>query len=130
MKTILVADDNPASRELLRDALELRGFRVIEASDGREALNKLQEGPPDLVLLDIQMPLLDGFAVLKAARASDRLHEVPMIALTAFAMDSDRQCILAAGFDGYVSKPISIADLREQVERLLSEDIRANHAEP
>jgi len=130
MKTILIADDNPVSRELLREALEPRGFNVIEAADGCEALRLIERDSPDLVLLDIQMPSLDGFAVLEAVRTGERSPHVRLVALTALAMESDRQRILAAGFDGYVSKPISISEVRSQVEQLLgsneSED-RAQH---
>ncbi|MEO7651530.1 MAG: response regulator [Bryobacteraceae bacterium] len=129
MKTILIADDDLASRELLRDALEASGFRLLEASDGREALNKIRTESPDLVLLDIQMPSLDGFAVLRAARDLDPPSSARFIALTAFAMESDRQRIGKVGFDGYVAKPISISDVRKQVKRILSDDDRANHAE-
>ncbi len=120
MKTILIADDDLASRELLRDALEASGFRLLEASDGREALNKIRTESPDLVLLDIEMPLLDGFAVLRAARDLDPPSSAGFIALTAFAMESDRQRIEKAGFDGYVAKPISISDVRKQVEAMLA----------
>ena len=119
MKTILIADDNPVSRELLREALEPRGFNVIEAADGCEALRLIERDLPDLVLLDIQMPSLDGFAVLEAVRTGGRSPHLRLIALTALAMESDRQRILAAGFDGYVSKPISISEVRNQVEQLL-----------
>lgn len=128
MKVVLIADDNLASRELLRDALEPRGLRIIEASDGREALDKIRTDLPDLVLLDIQMPLLDGFAVLAAARKVEPLRATRFIALTAFAMESDRNRIIEAGFDGYVSKPISISDVRKQVEDILSEQDRATGA--
>ena len=129
MKTILIADDDLASRELLRDALETSGFRLLEASDGQEALNKIRTESPDLVLLDIQMPSLDGFAVLRAARDLDPPSSARFIALTAFAMESDRQRIVRAGFDGYVAKPISISDVREQVNRMLSAEDRASHAD-
>lgn len=121
MKTILIADDNLPSRELLRDALDLCGLRVIEAADGQEALSKIEAECPDLVLLDIQMPLLDGFAVLKAARNLDSHYPARIIALTAFAMESDRRRVTEAGFDGYVSKPISISDVRKQVEEILKD---------
>jgi len=121
MKTILIADDNPASRELLREALASSGARLVEAVDGRDALDKIQSESPDLALLDIQMPFLDGFAVLEAARSLDPPGRTLMIALTAFAMENDRQKIIEAGFNGYVSKPIKISDLRKQVNRLLFE---------
>ena len=129
MKTVLIADDNLASRELLKDALEASGLRLVEASDGREALNKIRTELPDLVLLDIQMPALDGFAVLRAARDLDPPSSARFIALTAFAMESDRQRIGQAGFDGYVAKPISISDVRKQVNRILSDEDKASRAE-
>ncbi len=120
MKTVLIADDNLASRELLRDALEAPELRFLEASNGQEALKKIQTESPDLVLLDIQMPSLDGFEVLRAARELNPPSGAQFIALTAFAMESDRQRIRMAGFDGYASKPISVSDLRMQVKRMLS----------
>ena len=129
MKTVLIADDDLASRELLRGALEASGFRLVEASDGREALDKIRTESPDLVLLDIQMPTLDGFAVLRAARSLDPPSCARFIALTAFAMDSDRQRIVKAGFDRHVAKPISISDVREQVKRMLSDEDKASRAE-
>lgn len=128
MKTILVADDNPVSRELLRDALEPHGFRVIEASDGREAARLIEDDCPDLVLLDIQMPAMDGFAVLQVVRSREVSDHLPMIAFTALAMESDRQRILAAGFDGYVSKPISISEVRRQVARWLCPEEKSDGA--
>ena len=128
MKTVLIADDNLASRELLRDALEASGIRLVEAADGQEALNRIREESPDLVLLDIQMPLLDGFSVLRAARTLDPPSSARFIALTAFAMESDRQRIVKAGFDGYVAKPISISDVRSQVKAMLANENRATNA--
>jgi CheY-like chemotaxis protein len=119
MNTVLVADDNSVSRELLRAALEPSGVRVIEASDGLETLRLIEQDCPDLVLLDIQMPAMDGFAVLREVRAQEGSRHLPVIAFTALAMESDRQRILAVGFDGYVTKPISISDVRRQVEQLL-----------
>jgi CheY-like chemotaxis protein len=92
---------------------------VIEASDGLETLRLIEQDCPDLVLLDIQMPAMDGFAVLREVRAQEGSRHLPVIAFTALAMESDRQRILAAGFDGYVTKPISISDVRRQVEQFL-----------
>jgi two-component system cell cycle response regulator DivK len=126
MKTILVADDNLASRELLRGALETLEVRIIEAADGQEALRIIQAESPDLVLLDIQMPSLDGFAVLRAVRDLNPTNPAKVIALTAFAMESDRQRITDAGFDGYMAKPISIADVRRLVAQILVQPERAS----
>lgn len=116
MKTILVADDSPLSRELVREALEEAGYRVVEAADGVEALAKALEEPPDLALLDIQMPVLDGYATIRAMRQDQRLAGLPVLAVTAFAMRGDREKALEAGFDGYITKPVRIEALRSAVE--------------
>jgi two-component system cell cycle response regulator DivK len=116
MKTILVADDSVVSRELVREALEEIGYRVVEAADGHEALAKALETVPDLVLLDIRMPGLDGYATVRAMREDPRLARMPILALTAFAMRGDHEKAVSAGFDGYLSKPIGIAALRSAVE--------------
>src|SRR5262249_15132061 len=115
MKTILVADDSAVSRELVREALEAEGYRVVEAGDGIEALAKALEILPDLALLDIRMPVLDGYATVRAMRQDERLSALRVIALTAFAMQGDREKALSAGFDGYLTKPIQIAALRSAV---------------
>lgn len=116
---ILVADDNPASRELIREVLEMSGYDVLEASDGREAVHQARNGAPDLVLVDIQMPRLDGYGVLRELRADPRLSDMPVVALTAFAMQGDRERAMDAGFDGYITKPVEIAALRQEVKRFL-----------
>lgn len=116
MKTILVADDSAVSRELVREALEEIGYRVVEAADGAEALAKALESAPDLALLDIRMPGLDGYATVRAMREDPRLAALPVLALTAFAMRGDDEKAVSAGFDGYLTKPIGIAALRAAVE--------------
>ncbi|HTQ56143.1 MAG TPA: response regulator [Bryobacteraceae bacterium] len=116
---ILVADDNAASRELIREVLEMSGYDVMEAVDGREAVARAREGVPDLLLVDIQMPHVDGFGVLRELRSDPRLSNVRVVALTAFAMHGDRERALDAGFDGYISKPVEIAALRKEIQRFL-----------
>jgi two-component system cell cycle response regulator DivK len=116
-KKILVADDSDPSRELIREVLELSDYEVIEAADGAEALSRIRETMPDLVLMDIQMPRLNGYDVLRHLREDQRLVRLPVIALTAFAMQGDRERVLEAGFDGYITKPVDIARLRREVER-------------
>jgi len=117
--TILVADDNPASRELIREVLEMSGYDVLEAEDGQDALGKIRAFAPDLVLIDIQMPRLDGFGVLRELRSDPRFAEMRVVALTAFAMQGDRERALDTGFDGYITKPVEIASLREEVLKFL-----------
>lgn len=119
MKKILVAEDNPANRELMREVLSGRGYEVIEASDGLEALQRIEETRPDLILLDIQLPGLDGFAVLAKIRENPVYTGLRVMAVTANAMREDREKGMKAGFDAYISKPIDISALRQQVENLL-----------
>jgi len=117
-RRILIAEDDPASRELLREILGARGYQVVEACDGREALQKIAETEPDLVLLDIQMPVLDGFAVLRQLRQNPRFASLRVVALTAYAMRGDRERTLAAGFDAYIAKPINASVLGAELEQL------------
>ena len=121
MRKILVAEDDLASRELIREILEARGYEVVEVGDGQEAVQKIAEKKPDLVLLDIQMPLLDGFGVLRQLRQDSRFASLPVVAVTAYAMQGDRAKALAAGFDAYLTKPLNAAALKKQIEQLLGE---------
>jgi CheY-like chemotaxis protein len=122
IKRVLVVDDNPVSRELIREILDSPDLQVLEAADGREALQRILGERPDLVLTDIQMPVWNGFEVLRRIREDPRLSHTPVLAFTAFAMDEDRQRALAAGFDGYVTKPVNAADLKKQIDSLLFSD--------
>ncbi len=116
--TILVAEDNPASRELMREILEANGFSVLEAADGEQAVALLPQRP-DLLLLDLRMPKADGFEVLAAVRNHPDLARTPVFAVTAFAMEGNREQALAAGFDEYVSKPISQKELLDKIWKVL-----------
>lgn len=115
MKTILIADDRDTSRELLRTVLLAQGYRVVEAADGGEALAKARSEVPDLILLDLQMPVMDGFAVAAALRADAQFQGTPIVALTASAMQGDRDQALAHGFTAYISKPVRLAALRAEI---------------
>ena len=119
MTTVLVAEDNPVNCELLRELLEARGYSVIEAPDGQEALRMMAQSHPDIVLLDIGMPVLDGFAVIRKIRENPSLATLPVLAVTAYAMRGDRESVMNAGFDGYLSKPINTRALGNEIERLL-----------
>lgn len=119
---ILIADDRASSRELLRTVLERAGYAVLEAGDGEAAVEQALSGNPDLILLDLQMPKLDGYGVLARLRADERFRTVPVLALTASAMSGDRERIMAAGFTDYLSKPAGPELLREAVARLLGRD--------
>jgi CheY-like chemotaxis protein len=119
MIKVLVAEDNAVNRELLRELLESRGYNVMEASDGQEALQMLERTHPDILLLDIGMPVLDGFAVIRQIRKNPSYATLPVLAVTAYAMRGDRENVLNSGFDGYLSKPINARDLGNELERLL-----------
>ena len=119
MKTVLVADDKAAGRELMRTILEQLRYRVLEAGDGIEALRLCREQLPDLIILDIHMPGLDGFEVLEKLKADERFASTPIVALTASAMGGDRDRAFADGFTAYIAKPISLSDLRAELQRLL-----------
>jgi two-component system cell cycle response regulator DivK len=108
---ILVVEDNDKNMKLFRDILEAAGYRVIEATRGERALELAVEHVPDLVLMDIQLPDIDGVEVLARLRADDRSASVPVLAVTARAMRGDAERFAAVGFDGYVSKPVDIVAL-------------------
>ncbi|HYE65347.1 MAG TPA: response regulator [Pyrinomonadaceae bacterium] len=117
---ILIADDFEDNRELLRLMLEAGGHTIREARDGRECVLMAQHEPPDLALIDISMPVLDGWDTLRELRADERTRRIPCVAVTAFA-NADRERALERGFDDYLSKPFRSKDLLEMVERLLAE---------
>lgn len=119
MRRILVAEDRPASLELICTVLEAAGYEVIEAMDGQQAVEKALENPADLLLLDLQMPKLDGFGVVSLLRRDPRFRNTPIVALTASAMQGDRERALAAGFSSYITKPIDLTVLRSEMERLI-----------
>ena len=119
MKTVLVADDKPTGRELVRTVLENSGYTVIEAGDGVEAVKLARERNPDLIILDLHMPGIDGFGVIEELRRDAKFSETPIVALTASAMQGDRERAMSVGFTGYITKPIRLGALRGEVERLL-----------
>ncbi len=119
MKRILIVDDKATSRELLRTVLERQGYAILEADDGEKALQKARIENPDLILLDLQMPIRNGYEVLRELRQDARYAALPIIAITASAMQGDREKALAAGFTGYLTKPVSLSHLRNEIQRLL-----------
>ena len=118
MKKVVVAEDNVLNRELLRELLEIRGYAVIEACNGVEALEKIAQTNPDILLLDLNMPVLDGFGTIERIRKNPSSSTLPVLAVTAYAMDGDREKVMASGFDGYLSKPIDAMALQKELERL------------
>jgi two-component system cell cycle response regulator DivK len=118
-KKILVVDDNQDSRELVVKVLKNKGYEMIEAADGEEALEKAVSERPDLILMDIAIPKIDGYEVTKRLKSLEEFKGTPIVALTAHAMMGDREKALEAGCEGYISKPINIRELPEQVRSFL-----------
>lgn len=119
MKRILIVEDKATSRELMRTVLEKQGYAVIEAENGEQGLDQARAQMPDLILLDLQMPLRNGYEMAAELRKDPRFASVPIVAVTASAMQGEREKALAAGFSGYLTKPLPLAKLREEVRRLL-----------
>ena len=118
-RRILVVEDNPMNLKLVRDILHHSGYEVIEAVTGEDGVRLADETAPDLILMDLQLPGIDGTEALRQIRASPKGRDVPALAVTAFAMQDDRDRAYESGFDGYVEKPISVRGLTQKVRELL-----------
>jgi len=116
---ILIVEDNPKNLELVRDMLQVKGYRTIEAETGEEGVQLAREQSPSLVLMDIQLPGMSGIEALGQRRADPTTHAIPVIAITASVMPQDRRKVMAAGFDGFQGKPISVRELLETVRQVL-----------
>ena len=114
---ILIVEDNERNLKLARDVLQFKGYRTLEAGTAAEAIDLAIAQIPHLILMDIQLPDLDGITALKRLRAEPRTTAIMVVALTAFAMKGDRERFLGAGFDGYLVKPINIKEFPEQVRQ-------------
>ena len=117
---ILIIEDNEKNRKLARDVLQVKGFRTIESETAEEGLKLAAEQTPALILMDIQLPGIDGITALKQLRADPKTSEIRVIAITASAMTHNRQTLLAEGFDGYQTKPISLKEFLAEVQRVLA----------
>ena len=122
---ILVVEDNPLNLKLMRDVLEFQGFEVLTAKSGEEGVAVASTGSPDLVLMDLQLPGMDGHEALLRMRADPRCRTIPVVAVTAFAMKDDIERADEAGFDGYIAKPISVHALPGQLAPFLPDGARA-----
>ena len=117
---ILVIEDNARNLKLVRDVLQFAGYEVIEARSGEEGVQAAGESEPDLILMDLQLPGIDGTEALRRVRANQGGRRIPVVAITAFAMKDDRDRAMAEGFDGYLEKPISVRALPSQVGAFLT----------
>jgi len=113
---ILVVEDNQKNMKLFRDVLQVTGYVTIEATTGEDAIELARSETPELVLMDVQLPGIDGVEALARLRGDERTASIPVLALTAQAMHGDRERFLGAGFDGYLSKPIDVTELLRAVE--------------
>jgi len=116
---ILIVEDNPKNLKLVRDTLQVRGYRTIEARTGEEGVRMAREQHPALVLMDIQLPGISGVEAFHQLRADAATQAIPVIAVTASVMAQERQKVMAAGFDGFQGKPISVRELLETVRGIL-----------
>jgi CheY-like chemotaxis protein len=117
---ILIIEDNEKNRKLARDVLQVKGYKTIESETAEDGLDLARSESPALILMDIQLPGMDGITALKQLRADPVTKSIPTIAITASAMTHNRQTLLAEGFDGYQTKPISLKDFLGEVERVLA----------
>jgi len=118
-KKILVAEDNECNRRLVTDILRHYGYVVIQANDGRQALELADQHDPDLILMDMQMPVMDGFEAIKQLRINAKTAGIKIIAITSFAMSEEKKLILATGVDKYMAKPIDTRKLPKVVRQML-----------
>lgn len=125
MTVILIIEDNPRNLKLVRDLLEYAGYRTLEATTAEDGLALARAHRPDLVLMDVQLPGMDGVQALERLRADPATNGIPVVAVTAFAMKDDRARFIAAGFDGYLEKPISVREFPGQVAEMLKQAARA-----
>jgi two-component system cell cycle response regulator DivK len=125
MSVVLIVEDNPRNLKLVRDVLQHVGYRTLEATTAEDGLALAGEHRPDLVLMDVQLPGMDGAEALTRLRADPATSGIPVVAVTAFAMKDDGARFVAAGFDGYVEKPISVREFPGQVAEFLNQSARA-----
>lgn len=118
--TILIVEDNALNLELATDLLAAEGYLISQAQSGEEGLRLAREAPPALILMDLRLPGIDGYTALRQLKEDPRTAHIPIVALTAQAMRGDKEAVLAAGFDGYISKPIDIRTFSQTVARVLA----------
>jgi CheY-like chemotaxis protein len=116
-KTILIVEDNEDNRAIYTQYLAHAGFRVVEAANGQEGIDLTRQERPDIILMDISMPVMDGLTATRRLKADPELRSIPIIALTAHAMAADEEMVREAGCDGYIAKPVVPRAVREEIER-------------
>ena len=119
---ILIIEDNEKNRKLIRDLLQVKGYRTIDTETAEDGLKLAEEKTPALILMDIQLLGMDGITAMKQLKAAPKTNRIPIVAITASAMTHNRQTMLAEGFDGYQTKPLSLKEFLGEVERLITKD--------
>jgi len=119
MRTILVVEDNENNLMLVRDVLQLKGYKVLEAMTGADGLRLAAEGKPDLILMDIQLPDIDGITALARLRADSATKAIPVLAISASVMPEEQQKITASGFEGFIAKPLNMKSFLQTIERFV-----------
>jgi two-component system, cell cycle response regulator DivK len=120
-KTVLIVEDNELNMKLFHDLLDAHGYRTLQTRNGVEALSLAREHRPDLILMDIQLPEVSGLEVTKWLKEDDQLREIPVVAVTAFAMKGDEERIREGGCEAYISKPISVSTFLDTVRHFIGE---------
>lgn len=120
-RVILIVEDDPKNLKLIRDLLQIRGYTTLEATDGKQGVDMARAKMPDLILMDIQMPVMDGFEAISILKADPVTKSIPIIALTAFAMQGDREKCIEAGCNDYITKPLDtrafVTKVKEYLEK-------------
>lgn len=119
-QVILIVEDEPRNLKLIRDLLEVSGYIILEAIDGKQGVEIAKAKKPDLILMDIQLPVMEGFEATRILKADERTRDIPIMALTAHAMEGDEEKVKAAGCDGYVSKPIDTRGFLNKITEYLA----------
>jgi len=119
-KVVLIAEDDPKNMKLVRDLLQVKGYSILKATNGKQSVEIAKEKKPDLILMDILMPVMDGLKATKILKADEATKEIPIMALTSYTMFGDEHGILEAGCDGYMMKPIDTREFLKRVDEYLS----------
>lgn len=119
MSLILIVEDNPRNMKLVRDVLQVKGYATLEATNAEDGIVLAGERHPDLILMDIQLPGMNGIDALRVLRGNPATARIPALAVTASVMQQDRKLIIEAGFDGYLGKPIDLVEFLDAVNRML-----------
>ncbi|MBA3530599.1 MAG: response regulator [Ardenticatenales bacterium] len=120
MKRILIVEDNPNNRDMLTTILKFHGFETIQAEDGQQAIEKARETVPDLILMDLSMPVMNGWDATRQIKQDPALAHIPIVAVSAYDMLQDKEAALAAGCDAFLSKPLNMFALKERLEAIMA----------